>query len=282
LLPPASAGPGEAFREKTAQAPEEPSTGAPFLLPVLFTPLIGREQEVAAVCAELAHPTVRLLTLLGAGGIGKTRLSLQVATQMRDQFADGVCFVPLAPIRDPALVLSAIAQVLDIRESGARPLLEQLKEALRHRQQLLPLAIELAAARIRLLPPQALLGRLSQRLAVLTSGPRNLPVRQQTLRNTLTWSYDLLAHEEQQVFRRLSVFVGGWTLEAAEVVGNAHRPPDRASVSVLDAVASLLDTSLLVQVGKPGEEPRLLMLETVREYGVECLAGSGEEAAVHE
>jgi len=146
----------------------------------------------------------------------------------------------------------------------------------------LPLAIELAAARIRLLPPQALLGRLSQRLAVLTSGPRNLPVRQQTLRNTLTWSYDLLAHEEQQVFRWLSVFVGDWTLEAAEAVVNTHRPPDRASVSVLDAVASLLDTSLLVQVGKPGEEPRLLMLETVREYGVECLAGSGEEAAVHE
>jgi ATP-dependent Clp protease ATP-binding subunit ClpA len=86
-------------------------------LPVLLTPLIGREQEVAAVCAELAHPTVRLLTLLGAGGIGKTRLGLQVATQMRDQFADGVCFVPLAPIRDPALVVSAIAQVLDIRES---------------------------------------------------------------------------------------------------------------------------------------------------------------------
>ena len=384
LLPPASAGPGEAFREKTAQAPEEPSTGAPFLLPVLFTPLIGREQEVAAVCAELAHPTVRLLTLLGAGGIGKTRLSLQVATQMRDQFADGVCFVPLAPIRDPALVLSAIAQVLDIRESGARPLLEQLKEALRHRQLLLlldnveqvvtvaphleellaacphlkllvtsratlhvqaeqifpvpplslpdllhlpasealvhyaavalflqqaramqpgfqltqanvravaeicvqldglPLAIELAAARIRLLSPQALLGRLSQRLAILTSGPRNLPVRQQTLRNTLTWSYELLEHEEQQVFRRLSVFVGGWTVEAAEVVGNAHQPPDRASVSVLDAVTSLLDTSLLVQMERQGEEARLLMLETVREYGLECLQDSGEEAAVHE
>src|SRR3984893_5177047 len=137
LLPPTSGGPGEAFRANTAQAPEEPSTVAPLLLPVMLTPLIGREHDVAAVCAELAHPTVRLLTLLGAGGIGKTRLSLQVATQMRDQFADGVCFVPLAPIRDPALVLSAIAQVLDIRGSGARPLLEQLKEALRPRQLLL-------------------------------------------------------------------------------------------------------------------------------------------------
>ncbi len=386
LLPPASARAGEAFRENTAQAPEEPSTVVPLLLPVPLTPLIGREQEVAAVCAELAHPTVRLLTLLGAGGIGKTRVSLQVATQMRDQFADGVCFVPLAPIRDPALVLSAIAQVLDIRESGARPLLEQLKQALRHRQQLLlldnveqvvtvaphleellaacphlkllvtsratlhvqaeqifpvpplslpdllhlpasealahyaavalflqqaravqpgfgltaanaravaeicvrldglPLAIELAAARMRLFSPQALLGRLSQRLDILTSGPRNLPVRQQTLRNTLTWSYELLAPEEQQVFRRLSVFEGGWTVEAAEVVGNAHRPPDRAAVSVLDAVTSLLDTSLLVQVGKPGEgeEPRLLMVETVREYGLECLQDSGEAAAVYE
>ena len=142
--------------------------------------------------------------------------------------------------------------------------------------------MELAAARIRLLPPQALLGRLSQRLAVLTSGPRNLPVRQQTLRNALTWSYELLEQEEQQVFRQLSVFVGDWTLEAAEVVGNIHRPPDQAAVSNPDAVASLLDTSLLVQVGKPGEEPRLLMLETVREYGLECLQGSGEEAAVHE
>lgn len=146
----------------------------------------------------------------------------------------------------------------------------------------LPLAIELAVARIRLLPPRALLGRLSQRLVVLTGGLRSLPVRQQTLRNTLTWSYDLLEQEEQQLFRQLSVFVGGWTLEAAEVVVNTNRPPDRASVSVLDGVASLLDTSLLVQVGKPGEEPRLLMLETVREYGVECLEGSGEEAAVHE
>src|SRR6266536_794007 len=106
-------------------------------LPVLLTPLIGREQEVTSVCAELAHPRVRLLTLLGTGGIGKTRLGLQVATQMRDQFADGVYFVTLAPIRDPALVVSAIAQVLDIRERGAQPLLEQLKDALRHRQMLL-------------------------------------------------------------------------------------------------------------------------------------------------
>src|SRR5437588_683322 len=103
-----------------------------------------------------------------------------------------------------------------------------------------------------------------------------------SFRNTLTWSYELLEHEEQQVFRRLSVFVGGWTVEAAEVVGNAHRPPDRASVSVLDAVTSLLDTSLLVQMERQGEEARLLMLETVREYGLECLAGSGEEAAVYE
>src|SRR5438874_7407140 len=128
LLHSASAGPGEAFREHTAQAPEELSTGAPFLLSVLLTPLIGREQEVAAVCAELAHPTVRLLTLLGAGGIGKTRLSLQVARAMQTDFADGVYFVPLAPIRDPGLVLPTIAEVLGFRESGVQPLFARVKE----------------------------------------------------------------------------------------------------------------------------------------------------------
>jgi DNA-binding CsgD family transcriptional regulator/tetratricopeptide (TPR) repeat protein len=137
----------------------------------------------------------------------------------------------------------------------------------------LPLAIELAAARIKVLSPQALLTRLGHRLQVLTSGAQDAPVRQQTLRNTLAWSYDLLDVEEQRLFRRLSVFVGGCTLEAVEGLYTAlgEIPAD-----VLDGVASLMDKSLLRQVEQEGEEPRLLMLETIREYGLEVLASSGE------
>jgi predicted ATPase/DNA-binding CsgD family transcriptional regulator len=127
-----------------------------------------------------------------------------------------------------------------------------------------------------LLPPQALLKRLSNRLAVLGGGAPPLPERQQTLRNTLKWSYDLLNPQEQRLFRRLAVFVGGWTLEAAEAVINASQPRDRADVSVLDGVASLLDKSLLVQIEQQSEEPRLQMLMTVREYGLEVLEASGD------
>jgi predicted ATPase/DNA-binding CsgD family transcriptional regulator len=137
----------------------------------------------------------------------------------------------------------------------------------------LPLAIELAAARVKLLPPQALLTRLGHRLQVLTSGARDAPVRQQTLRNTLAWSYDLLDDEEQQLFRRLSVFAGGCTLEAVEGLYTAL---GELPAAVLDGVASLLDKSLLRQVEQEGEEPRLLMLATIREYGLEALAASGE------
>src|SRR5205823_2536302 len=137
----------------------------------------------------------------------------------------------------------------------------------------LPLAIELAAARIKLLPPQALLARLEHRLQVLTSGARDAPVRQQTLRNTLAWSYDLLDAEEQRLFRRLCVFAGGCTLEAVEGLYTALG--ERAA-AVLDGVASLLDKSLLRQVEQVGEEARLLLLATIREYGLEELAASGE------
>ncbi len=325
-------------------------------LPVQLTPLIGRRQEVAEVWALLQRPEVRLVTLTGLGGVGKTRLSLQVGTDLLDDFADGVCFVPLAPISDPDLVVPTIAQALGIKEIGERLLLDLLKayvpelsnlladcpqlkvlvtsravlhirgehefpvpplalpdlthlpgsealsqyaavalflhcaEAARPDFQVtpastrtiaeicvrldgLPLAIELAAARIKLLSPQALLTRLGHRLQVLTSGARDAPVRQQTLRNTLAWSYDLLDAEEQRLFRRLSVFAGGCTLEAVEGLYTALGD---TSTYVLDGVASLMDKSLLRQVGQEGEEPRLLMLATIREYGLEVLASSGE------
>src|SRR5207302_11310673 len=139
----------------------------------------------------------------------------------------------------------------------------------------LPLAIELAAARSKLLPPQALLARLGQRLAVLTSGAQDAPARQQTLRNTIAWSYNLLNAKAQQLFRRLSVFVGGCTLQAVETLCTSLEDGSGAEW-ILDGVASLLDKSLLQQTEQEGEEPRLLLLETIREYGIETLVMSGE------
>ena len=346
-------------------------------LPVQHTPFIGRQQEVTTVCDLLRREDVRLLTLTGPGGTGKTRLALQVAAELCDVFADGVFFVNLAPISDPALVVSSIAETLGIREWTGQSLLERLREDLRQKQVLLlldnfeqvasaavhvmnlldacpklkimvtsrevlhvraehefpvpplalpdpkhlpdlatlshyaavalfiqraqaiqpdfqmtnanaraiaeicarvdglPLAIELAAARIKLLPPQALLGRIDQRLAVLTSTSRDVPTRQQTLRNTIGWSYNLLNVQEQQLFRRLSIFVGACTIEAVEAVCAAPGDGNEAK-QVLDEVASLIDKSLLQQTEQEGEEPRLMMLETIREFGLEVLAASGE------
>ncbi|MFL5807405.1 MAG: ATP-binding protein [Roseiflexaceae bacterium] len=317
---------------------------------------------------------VRLVTLSGPGGVGKTRLALALAAALQDAFADGVWFVGLASIRAPDLVLAAIAQVLGVKENGGQPLIETLKIFLHEKQSLLvldnfeqveaaapliaallasaprlkalvtsrallhlsgehefavsplavpdlrrlptadalaqyaavelfvqrvqamkpsfaltaanahavaeicarldglPLAIELAAARSKLFAPAALLARLRPRLTILTGGPRDVPLRHQTLRNTIDWSYDLLAHDEQILFTRLGVFVGGCTLEAAEAVCNAD---NHLAAHVLDLITSLLNKSLLRQEDQQDGEPRFTMLETIREYALERLAASG-------
>jgi predicted ATPase/DNA-binding CsgD family transcriptional regulator len=352
-------------------------------VPAPLTSLIGREQEVAAVYDLLLRPEVRLVTLSGPGGVGKTHLSLQIANNLLNDFTDGICFIPLATISDPDLVVAAIAQELGVKEIGDHALLDLLKVYLEHKQLLLlldnyeqvlvaaprlsellaacpqlkflvtsravlhihgehefpvpplalpdlrhssksedlaqyaavalfleraqafkpdfqvnstnvqaiaqicvhldglPLAIELAAARIKLLPPRTLLGRLEHRLSVLTIGAQDVPARQQTLRNTLEWSYNLLDAQEQRLFWRLSVFVGGCTLQAIEAICAALGKSDGAG-QILDKVASLIDQSLLQQTGQEEDELRLGMLETIREYGLERLTVSGEAVATRQ
>jgi predicted ATPase/predicted Ser/Thr protein kinase len=347
-------------------------------LPPQRTPLVGRSAEVASVKDLLLTSGVRLLTLTGPGGTGKTRLAIQAAEELVDHF-DGVAFVNLAPIADPGLVASAVARALGVRESGdltlvkaiadhlrglgrallvldnfeqvsdAAALVRELLDACPDLQALvtsrlvlriygeqefpvpplplpalgalfspstlmdyasvalfvqraaaakpdfalstknaaavveicrkldgLPLAIELAAARVKILPPADLLARIDRPLDVLTGGARDLPERQQTLRQTIKWSYDLLSPAEQRLFRRLSVFAGGCTLEGAEAVCNAA---EDLGLDVLDGITALVDNSLLVQRASEHGEPRFLMLETFREYARERLIEHGEAAA---
>ncbi len=367
-------------------APDLPSEFSPLKtlegrhssLPAQPTPLVGRDRELEQVLALLRSPAVRLLTLTGPGGTGKTRLGLQAATELTDEFEDGVFFVALAAIADPALVAPTIARTLGLAEGSIQPPEEILEGYLRDRQTLLvldnfeqilasaalldallsaasglkvlatsrtplglygeheypvpplslpapghlpsteriaryeairlfveraravrpdfslteenaaavveicarldglPLAIELAAARTKLLSPQAMLPRLSNRLRLLTGGARNLPERQRTLRNAIEWSYEMLDEGERMLFARLAVFSGGSTLEGIEAVCDAAGD---LPVDPLEGVSSLLDKSLLRQDEGVEGEPRFEMLETIHEFALDKLGASGDAGA---
>ncbi len=348
-------------------------------LPIQMTSFVGREQEIAEVKQSLTK--TRLVTLTGSGGTGKTRLSLQVATEILDRFKDGVWFIELAPITDPILVPNAVASILGVREEPGRPLmntlmdwfsdrelliildncehlldacaqfadsvlrgsprtrilassrealgiagetayrvpslpipnpkeqlsLEQLQECesvrlfieratqtlptfkvtnatsptvtqICHRLDGIPLAIELAAARVKVLSVEQIAERLDDRFRLLTGGSRTALPRQQTLRALIDWSYQLLSEQERLLFRRLAVFVGGWTLEAAEAVCSGD---GIESVDILDLLTHLVDKSLVV-FENVGKESRYRRLETIRQYAREKLFDTEEAAQIRD
>jgi len=376
-----------------ANITEKISIAQPNNLSTEFTPIVGREKEIAEIRGLLQHSNARLVTMTGIGGTGKTSLAKAVARQMLTEFTDGVFFVELAALTTPELVASTIAQPFDVKEADGKPILEVLKDYLRERQMLLvvdnfeqvieaapniaellstanrlkilitsrillrlsaerefvvpplalpdefkgisldelsnyeaiklfverarntkpnftlseqnaqavaeichrleglPLAIELAAARVKFLSPQAILTKLENRLKLLTGGARDLPVRQQTMRGAVEWSYDLLTKEEKCLFRHLAVFVGGFTFEAAEAVAGCGLPVagkeeirseqetteiEQLTIDIFDGVISLVDKSLLVSKEQANGEIRFRMLEVVREYALELLETRGE------
>jgi predicted ATPase len=368
-----------AIRDRFSEKPVRQVETRPTNLPVQRTGFVGRKKEVAAVKELLRREDVRLLTVTGPGGIGKTRLAVQVASELAEHFASGTHFVPLSSLGDPALIASAIVQALGIREAGGHSAIEILRKNLQDTSRApmlllldnfehliqaapavadllaiapklkiivtsraalhvygehefavpplalpdsrskaslellsqcpavalfvqravaakpdfelnrenaaavceicarldgLPLAIELAAARVKVLSPALMLTRLASRLQLLTGGARDLPQRQQTLRAAMDWSYDLLSSAEQKLFRRLSVFAGGCNLEGVEAVCDTKADLD---LDLLDGMASMVDKSLVQQVEHGKGESRFVMLETIREYAHEKLQASGEQ-----
>jgi predicted ATPase/serine/threonine protein kinase len=370
-----------AIRDRLSDLTPNRTEARPSNLPAPSSAFVGRDKELAAAKELLLRDDVRLVTATGPGGIGKSRLALEVARAVKEEFPAGVYFVPLAAVKDPGLLAFTIARTLGIRETANQSALETLREYLQsalHAPALLlvdnfehmveaattlagllavtphlkllvtsraalrvheerefpvpplalpdaraklstvkageysaislfvqraaavkpnfalteenapiiaeictrldglPLAIELAAARIKLLSPAAMRARLETSLQLLTGGARDLPERQQTLRQAIDWSYDLLSEPEQRLFRRLSVFLGGCSLEAVESVCDTKQD---LGVDVLDGMASLVDKSLVRQIEQADGETRFVMLETIREYARGKMSESGEEAA---
>ena len=340
-------------------------------VPMQLTSLVGRTSELDELAAMFKRPETRLLSLTGPGGTGKTRLAIEVARNLADQFGDGVFFVDLSPVTEPGLVTTTIAHAIGMREAGGRTSFETLKQGLAEKEMLLvldnveqvvaagkdlsdllassprlkilitsriplhvrgereypvlplpvppksgvplsealdydavnlfcrqakfvkpsfdlnlenqdavaeicrqldglPLAIEIAAARVNMLPPRTLLKRLDHRLDLLVGKAQDLPDRQQTMRGTIDWSFDLLSPSSRAIFTRLGVFAGGFTMDAAEMV---CRPMEAGEV--FSGVETLLDNSMLRQVGSVGDEPRFEMLQTLREYALEKAEAEG-------